>query len=782
MQRLSRSRNRLIFEYLFVGLFFVWITILIGWQKLLPHFRLVNAVIIFCVLVFLFLRKKFPAVLFSRFGLLFTMYLSWQSISLLWTPLPWHAIDGLNLSFLFLITFLFLSSYIQSIEQLDIWENGLIGLTLVIVLLALPEVWHWYRNWWLEWGSFPPVNHRLYSTILGHPNVLAGFINLSLPLLIVRWFHSRKTIVRIAVSALLILFGFALYMASSRGGWVSGFAGVAVTMILLFGSRILDSLRKIAFHQLLNLRNSLIFIFLVTVSSLLGFLLFKNYQMTPGHGGRMGIWVNSWNVWQERFLTGRGVDSFILLYAHNAQLPPGFMAEHAHNLILQIGAEFGLVGLFLLVGMIVVLLWEWLRTRWNVLQPVQNDRMAAYAGVFVIVFLHQLIDFLFFSPLYTMAVLLFVVWLETIDQRGQKQICRKKCGNIVFIVTLFGYVGSIWFSVQGMNGHLDGIQRVWAGDWVAAHERLCSLADRYPQKTSYGFQCGLAGLKVFSETNGQDVLVTSLYAQRAAIQHDPYWPVHWANLAMLEWYSGNLQAGMNDMSKAIDLAPRYAIFWANLGWMKEAQAQTADAIWSYQKAFDANPWLQISPYFQESSWRIEALNGWEPEIEKWKVLRAYSSYQDGEIATAERILLEKLEDAWLDGDAHALWGVLLQEKGDAHGAWKHVQIALLLDSSPRVLGWAAHVARLQGKEELAANYLQDAFRQLAQGIRTRGYVALVYHHLALPFDQAPQLIRPDITPELVADFKWLDEYYQRNGSQVKAEEIQTWLNLSFDVK
>lgn len=177
-QGLSEDRNRLFFEYLFVSLFFAWASVLIGWQNLLPHFRLVNAFIIFCVLVFLFLRKKFPAVLFSKFGLLFAIYLGWQSLSLLWTPLPVYAIAKLNLSFLFLIVFLFLSSYLQSIEQLDIWENGLIGLSLLIVLVALPEAWQWYRDWWQEWQTLPPVSHRLYSTILGHPNVLAGFINL----------------------------------------------------------------------------------------------------------------------------------------------------------------------------------------------------------------------------------------------------------------------------------------------------------------------------------------------------------------------------------------------------------------------------------------------------------------------------------------------------------------------------------------------------------------------------------------------------------------------------
>lgn len=238
---------------------------------------------------------------------------------------------------------------------------------------------------------------------------------------------------------------------------------------------------------------------------------------------------------------------------------------------------------------------------------------------------------------------------------------------------------------------------------------------------------------------------------------DPYWPNHWANLSLLKWYSGDREDAIDAMKKAAELAPRYALYWVNLGWMQEACGDLADATHSYQIALEKNIWLQMSPFYKTSFLRNDVLTRYQAEndVSRCPSCEAYILYKAGELDLAKNILLERLTSRMDDADAQAVMGLIAQEIGDESLAWQQVQTALLMKQIPRVLGWAAHVARVQTKDDLAIEYLEIAWDQLAQGSSLEGYYTGIYHRLALPKDHPPQFFIPPVTSELVSGFEWL---------------------------
>jgi hypothetical protein len=105
---------------------------------------------------------------------------------------------------------------------------------LLISLVCCLLVVLWFRRWDAAVGSgSPPIGFRLPGILVGHPNVIAGFLNLLLPLVLVRLVAPRSWWIRILLVFMLALFLITEYFASSRGGWIGGAAGIAVTVGLL---------------------------------------------------------------------------------------------------------------------------------------------------------------------------------------------------------------------------------------------------------------------------------------------------------------------------------------------------------------------------------------------------------------------------------------------------------------------------------------------------------------------------------------------------------------------
>ena len=321
-------------------------------------------------------------------------------------------------------------------------------------------------------------------------------------------------------------------------------------------------------------------------------------------------------------------------------------------------------------------------------------------------------------------------------------------------------------------------------DWEGARSKICEVADERTIFSFYQFQCGLAGAYLYqSGEYDLSLLQESATYYQQGLEIDGFWPVHWANLAMLEWQLGESAEAIELMQTALDRAPRNESFAIQLGWMAEQNGNEEIAVSAYTSALEKNPWLTESSFFAQTVLRSNVRDSKDFALflsaSDGLTMQAYLEFKRGGFVQAERLLREALELDSLNASAHALLGLVLDSLGNSDEAWVQIQTALLIDDAPRILGWVSQVAISQGRENESAELLMRAFARLSFNIdNSEKYYAGVYHRYFLPVEHVPGFQRPDLLPELVDGLHWLVEYYLEKGDIENAGEIVGWLESS----
>ncbi|MBK8870990.1 MAG: O-antigen ligase family protein [Elusimicrobia bacterium] len=208
------------------------------------------------------------------------------------------------------------------------------------------------------WGSqLNPFAGRPISTY-GNPNFLSSALVLFIPLALHEWLKSRSigasvgwgTLVLVYVAALVATMtrsswiglagGLAVFVVLDRAQfrrklpWVTLMAGILAALVLFWPTSELGAARPI--HRMVELWNG------VTGQS-----VYASWHQ------RLMIWRCAWDMWAENPLTGKGWGSFELFFPYYQgrwlllDLFQTFKthSNNAHNLILEIGSQTGLVGL-----------------------------------------------------------------------------------------------------------------------------------------------------------------------------------------------------------------------------------------------------------------------------------------------------------------------------------------------------------------------------------------------------------------------------------------------------
>lgn len=102
---------------------------------------------------------------------------------------------------------------------------------------------------------------------------------------------------------------------------------------------------------------------------------------------RMHLWRNALTVMENHPLNGAGVRSYRYAYAQYAEAddpyvnPDGTGMAYAHQLLLEVGSEAGMIGLVGLLAFFVI----FIRARWK-LKPEDSLSWVAWLGAFVWLF------------------------------------------------------------------------------------------------------------------------------------------------------------------------------------------------------------------------------------------------------------------------------------------------------------------------------------------------------------------------------------------------------------
>ena len=246
------------------------------------------------------------------------------------------------LTVLFVLFSLVLLNSVRSYRQLD-------GFILVLVAFGvLVSAYGIYQylfgisgaEAWIDSDMFSSISTRVYST-LGNPNVLSEYLLLIIPFAFALCFAERrlwKKFVLLCAAGIMCL---CMLLTFSRGGWLGLIFAAAVFLIVLDGRFVFLGIPAII---------ALYFLLPETVIS--RFTSIGNLG-DSSTSYRVSIWYGTISMLKDYWICGigPGTEAFNLvypIYSYSAA-----MAQHAHNLFLQIMCDAGICGLGAFIAIIV---------------------------------------------------------------------------------------------------------------------------------------------------------------------------------------------------------------------------------------------------------------------------------------------------------------------------------------------------------------------------------------------------------------------------------------------
>jgi O-antigen ligase/Tfp pilus assembly protein PilF len=773
-----------------VPVFFLWFVAFEWVGRTLPAVQYVTrALFILCCLIWFALRlKSNRSFVLPDLTIPFAFFIAYQGIIIFRAPLTFHSFEVELTYIVYLLVFIFVVDSLHNWWKHDHWENALLNLAIIfsVLNLALVVYW-WFNSAAINGNSFstPPFGYRLPGLFLKHPNYEAAFLNLVAPIVLIRALQSARWSKRIGWAVVFALFLTVEFFTSSRAGWLALFVGCGTTLMLL-GLPMLKRGRT----ELLRLINFLktvkgVLLIVLILIGFIGFgLIFLWQANVTGHApissARVGIWAVGWNIFRTAPILGYGPGSFHVLSSVETQIPPGFYLVHAHNLFLQVAAEGGIVGILILTLIAGFGFRAFLRA-WRKASGSRKNRLAAYAGVAVAMAAHHLFDFAFEAPLYTISVLIITA-LAIYDLRENSfTLSPRKWGLPILSGLVSVYlIGSI-YALRGSSLYFNGVQLAKDNQWEQGTGLICQSAEENHQLTLFDFQCGLAEATSAIRLEETNRVVSAVFYISRGLDHDPFWPVHWANLAALEWSLGHHSKGLELMEKAVELAPRNSTFALNLGWMYAQTGNTDAARSAYRQAILVDPWLiETTAYTRLIGQRIDSAKLIQ-EIQRYRSWRnpgvGWSEFTKGHYKDAEYYFKLAIEVNPRNVDAYSGLALVYLQSKDLSNAERMAKLALLNNtSSPRAHIAAGQVALDKGDKQQAIDHFAHMFTLISTNNQSSPYYESAYFRTYLPFDRVPQMHQALVSEEILEALELLVGLLQELGEEDDAQEVLYWIN------
>jgi len=784
-------------QRVFAGLRVLWICIgLFICSLYLPVYgrplpEIVPAMVITILLLITIKTIREGGIRIPTLALVLGLYVIYMWAAVPKSLLPITSVNRLYYLLPILLIFLISVTHINEKEG-KTWEYSLILFVVLICALEALFGLYWLSKWLGISKSIlilPPIGYRIQGFLLPGSNFTSVLLSLVLPFMTIRFIRDRnprKTWLWAFV--ILVLLTIEL-LSSSRGGWIAGAAAIGTAILFHFDMSSWIRRRSTALLKAKSwIQRAGRVIISVGLVMVIVFVFLYYSQITPGHfglfSGRDFIWEKSLVMWAQSPWFGHGAGTYPIYYALLVGLPPGWLAADSHNLWLEIAAENGLVGIVFSLLITFFIIRAAIRV-WNAVKS--NDekraRASAYLGAGVGVFVASLSGFFFQIPIYTILCLILLSLFMKLDDTNGLAI-GKVIAAVTTSVILILFGASYLFISRGASDFAKGSQVFVSGNHYRGMQILCNARSEAPDVSFYKFQCGFAAADVFSQTNGQQTLDLAIQSLQAGLSQDPFWPIHKANLAILEWRAGDRMEAFNDMQDVVQQAPNNALFAINLGWMAEQLGFPTVARTFYTQAILIDPWLVTSAFFKVNPLRQAVVHATSlPEGSVGFRIAAFRANNDSDFTSAADYIEQALEEDPLDAEAIALKALLVKDK-DLGKAWFLAQESIFLDPrNPRTLVWAAQVAIKTGDEEKAALFIQYAFSIWNQKklYDTDEYYLSVYQPSLFGTTYIPGYIRADLSQEMTDAFLWLASNYQSAGEKAKAEEIMTALRMEAGV-
>ena len=241
-----------------------------------------------------------------------------------------------------LIALILLSGYFLAANLLNTPEKInravnllLFGGTAVAVIGLVQELSGHAIADWLDSSAYDYIAGRITS-VFENPNVLAVYLVLLFPLTLSRLLQRGGVGGRIGSALMMVIFLAATVYTWSRGAWIAVILSLSLFIFLMNPSALYALIPMlIAFPIFLHYAPSAIGIRFSSITSL----------ADTSVSYRLGIWQGSLSMVSEHLFSGIGVGTAAFGALYPLYAPAGMeAAPHAHNLLLQLLCEFGIVG------------------------------------------------------------------------------------------------------------------------------------------------------------------------------------------------------------------------------------------------------------------------------------------------------------------------------------------------------------------------------------------------------------------------------------------------------
>ena len=475
----------------------------------------------------------------------------------------------------------------------------LVGLTFAIGAAYVVVIFSLWIDFWRGLGHFavPPLRPGYEGLWLGNPNALASLLVL-LFLVSAAAVGSRNVRQRIVTASLGALVAFDVLLTGSRGSWLGLVIAVVVGIAVWLAPRNHRArLRATLSMRRVQLGASVMVLAALAVGAVLAPAIASRIG-DPAADTRTSFWAASVRMIEDRPLTGLGPGAWAparLVYSVSSDTD--YYIPHAHNVPLQVAAEFGAVGIaaaVVVVAMVLRLVVRGLRS------PDPQARSYAWATLLATVYLsgQQMVDAYIHQPAILLALALPIAQLDsrlttvTAGESTRGPRSRVLAGTLLAAVLVATVAGAY---VEGAaKVEEQAASAANSGQWALAlsDARRAELAD--PDLAPYSFLLGLAAAREGDLDAARDA-----FARAAALDD---LPASWLDLAAVEARLGDRAAERDALRRALRMGDQQpAIAVAGAAMLLELgdgpAARTALAA-----AFRVAPSLASDPAFDVGAW------------------------------------------------------------------------------------------------------------------------------------------------------------------------------------
>ncbi len=661
-------------------------------------------------------------------------------------------------------------------------------LFLMSTLLTLAYVAHWLSLKSQGVTAFP---FRLWG-VLDNPALLGMFVAIAAPCWIGYLPAARNRMERLLGIVWLVGAALTMIAAATRSATIATLIGAAAAFVLAVQAHPRQPLARVQRWVVAHKSQARLlgaFAVLVLVAGLAG--LFYVESRASGHAteaDRFDLYQIAWQTFTAHPLAGAGPGGFVLAELNVHSVPPFPLAPHAHDTVLNLAADSGILGLVGFGALVLFSAWTCVAA-WRA-QSYSRPILAGLIGGLVGFLAAGLLDYPENQPsLFGLAALLLALiaartslperlsrvmqWRATLIAAAAISIT----GIALILLVLYMRLWDASNSTQLMAGDM-------SIDWPATAAHLDALVQTDPSDPLTSAEAAYDWAQAATlDPSNTTALQLAIQRYEQMIPLDPLFSVHHVNLATLYGQAGQHDKALQEAQKAVSLAADDPGTWLVLGVQAEAAGQDAQAIAAYQHALIFNPdWLTLG-FWQTSADRHSALTTYTPQTVYIPYIQFNMQRISGDTARTSGQNADAIHDYTLalaatDGPlqqaiAH---GLIDFTQGDLKTAqaWLSEAANFGDGSAATAEAWRylGEVAEQRGDRAAMINAYTQAYEILTTHNVSLSYAVNSFWRLGLVTQYLPDVPMLDIDPTSIHDFLTLANAFQVDGDTAGAIQIE----------